>query len=70
MQREAVDSSNLKSVGYDRGLLVLEVEFHTGSIYQYVNVPNAVYVGLQAASSKGRFFATRIRDQYRYTKIH
>ncbi len=70
MQREVVDSSNIKSVGYDQRVLVLEVEFRTASIYRYVNVPTAVYAGLQAAPSKGRFFATRIRDQYRYTRVH
>jgi len=69
MQREAVKSSNLKAVGYDKKMLVLEIEFDTGSVYQYANVPEAVYVGLKAAPSKGRFFAARIKDSYRCTRI-
>ncbi len=33
MERISVVSSNIKSVGYEKG--ILEIEFHTGSVYQY-----------------------------------
>jgi hypothetical protein len=69
MQREPVKSSNIRSVGYDKTVLILEIEFATGSVYRYANVPDAVYTGLMAAPSKGRFFAARIKDRYRCTKI-
>lgn len=69
MQREAVKSSNIKSAGYDKAVLILEIEFATGGLYQYANVPEAVYVGLRSAPSKGRFFAARIKDRYRCTRI-
>jgi hypothetical protein len=69
MRRESVKSSNIKSVGYDKTILVLEIEFATGSLYQYANVPEPAYVGLKAAPSKGRFFAVRIKDRYRCTRI-
>jgi hypothetical protein len=69
MQRETVKSSNIKSVGYDKITLVLEIEFRTGSIYQHPNVPAAVYVRLKAAPSKGRSFAARIKDRHRCTRI-
>ena len=40
MYRIPVSSSNLASVGYEGG--ILEIEFKSGSVYQYSGVP--VYV--------------------------
>ena len=42
MNRVPVQSSNLASVGYDSGNMVIEIEFHSGRIYQYFNVPMPV----------------------------
>ena len=39
MQRYSVASSNVAAVGYDPATETLEVEFLSGSIYQYYNVP-------------------------------
>ena len=39
MERIAVESSNLASIGYDEASMVLEVEFKHGGIYQYFDVP-------------------------------
>jgi hypothetical protein len=41
MERTPVSSSNLVAVGYDPGSYTLEVEFHSGSIYQYSGVPES-----------------------------
>ena len=35
MERRRVNSSNIRSVGYDAGRQTLEVEFTSGSIVQY-----------------------------------
>ena len=43
MNRSPVSSINVASVGYDGSTLTLEVEFLSGSVYQYFDVPNAVY---------------------------
>lgn len=43
MNRTSVTSSNIASIGYDPSSLTLEVEFTDGSIYQYFDVPEAVY---------------------------
>ena len=34
MERNYVESSNLKSVGYDVNSSTLEVEFHNGAVWQ------------------------------------
>ncbi len=68
MNRTPVSSSNVASVGYDASSLTLEVEFKDGSVYQYFDVPEAVYQEIIRASSVGKFMHANIRNQYRYTK--
>lgn len=67
MFRQPVYSSDIRSVGYAGN--TLEVEFHSGGIYQYFNVPRAVYVGLMSAPSHGHFFHCNIRDRYDYARM-
>jgi len=62
MQRQAVESTNIKSAGYDPEDEVLEIEFHSGGVYHYVGVPVAVYEGMLAARSKGRYFGDFISN--------
>ncbi|MYA59628.1 MAG: KTSC domain-containing protein [Chloroflexi bacterium] len=69
MQRYSVASSNLASVGYDTPTQTLEVEFLSGSVYQYYNVPENIYEQLMHAGSKGRFFHQYIRNAYPYSRI-
>ncbi len=69
MLRQAVNSSNLQSVGYDPTSNTLEIEFRTKSLYQYLDVPASIYQELMVASSHGRYFNQQIRDQYQYIII-
>ena len=69
MNREQVVSSNVSSVGYDVNTMVLEVEFHSGSIYQYFDVPLNIYQEFMAAGSKGQYFAQHIKGYFRYVKV-
>ena len=66
MNRTPVSSSNLSSVGYDPASKILEIEFHSGRVYQYFNVPESVYHGLMNASSKGGYFNQHIKDVYSF----
>lgn len=70
IKREAVNSTNLRSIGYHRGLRVLEIEFHSGSIYRYRNVPTKAYGALIGADSKGRHFMQEIRGRYEFKRIN
>ncbi len=69
MQRQLVSSSNLASVGYDPARWLLEIEFLSGSVYQYSSVPASVYQGLMAAVSHGSYFHAHIRDRYSSRRI-
>lgn len=54
MHRTVVQSSNVKSVGFDREQWLMEVEYQSGGIYQYQDVKPDEYAALLAAESKGR----------------
>jgi len=68
MDRDSVVSSNVRSIGYDPQTSTLEVEFHSGGIYQYYGVPENLYQQLMAASSKGQFLNTYIKNQYPFSR--
>jgi len=46
MVRQLVSSTNVRSIGYDDATDTLAVEFHSGGIYQYFDVPKTVYAAL------------------------
>jgi len=62
MEREAVSSSLVESVGYDPDEAVLEVELENGRVYQYMEVPESTYQAFLAADSLGRYFNRHIRE--------
>ncbi len=69
MNRHPVESSNIASIGYDPDSDTLEVEFHSGGVYQYFDVPQHVYDEFDGPSSKGQYLASHIKGKYRYSKV-
>ena len=67
--RMPVVSSNLVSVGYDENGSTLEVEFKSGSVYQYFDVPLWEFENLMSADSIGGYHYENIREAYRYTQL-
>ena len=65
MYRRPVESSLIRSIGYDLPSSVLEVELAGGKgVYEYLDVPLSVYSRLMAADSIGAYFNEHIRDVY------
>jgi hypothetical protein len=69
MQRQAVESSTLRSAGYDAAKRTLEIEFQNSHVYRYFGVPQSVYDSLIAASSKGQYFNQCIKGIFAFEKI-
>ncbi len=67
--RIVLESSNLRSIRYDKTDNCLEIEFQNGRIYQYFDIPKNVYKELLSAESHGRYFNHEIRDCYAYCRI-
>lgn len=69
MERQPVSSSNVSSVGYDKTHRILEIEFRSGSTYQYRAVHSNTARGLLAASSKGKYVWKNVRGKYSFSKV-
>jgi len=61
MQREAVSSSRIRSIGWEPEMM--EVEFHDGAVYQYFCVTNTDYATFMSAPSLGS-------ELSRFDKVH
>ena len=69
MDRTPVESSNIRSLGYDPDTRLLEVEFKSGTIYHYSGVPAETHRELMAAPSKGVYFGREIKFHYDCRKV-
>ncbi len=69
MYRRPVDSTLIRSIGYDLASSVLEVEFVGGHVYEYEDVPLSIYSELMAAESKGTYFNDFVKDLYSYRQL-
>ena len=69
MYRQRVESSAVRSVGYDKTRRVLEVEVAGGAVYQYLEVPAREYFALVAADSVCRYYNQQIKESYEFRKL-
>lgn len=69
MKRTPVKSSNIASVGYDSASRTLEVEFKTGQVYSYADVPPSIPLSLMRAKSKGQYFAASVKKRFKGTLV-
>lgn len=64
-----VSSSHLTKVGYIIKTSTLYIEFHTGEIYKYNDVPSYKVLALLNAPSPGTYFWEDIRNYYSFEKV-
>jgi KTSC domain-containing protein len=69
MRRKPVSSSMIASVGYAAKKRVLEVEFLSGRIYQYLDVDRETHDALLKAPSLGTYFNAHIKDEYAFVRL-
>ncbi len=69
MERKSVNSSTIRSVGYEPSSQTLEIEFTSGSICQYSRVSAEIYRKLMAAPTIGSFFKNNIEDEFNAKRI-
>ena len=62
MERIPVASSMIQSVGYDHTSSILEIEFRSGKVYRYLDVPQQTHIELMSAGSKGGYFEAYIKN--------
>jgi len=64
MERKRVNSSKLRSVGYDERSQTLEVELSNGQVWQYPKVYPEVYRRFMAAPNPSSFYDDKIAEDY------
>jgi hypothetical protein len=69
MQRKRVNSSKVRSVGYDEKNRTLEVEMSNGQVFQYVGVYPEVYRQFMAAPNPTTFFDDKIEEEYSARRV-
>ncbi len=79
MERQAVKSSNVKSIGYDAESKELHVEFNNGGLYCYADFPQPAYDELSKVitsvddpknkQSIGSYLHKTIKSNYSCKKI-
>lgn len=61
------DSTKLSRADWENG--VLEVEFKSGAVYRYHDVPSGVFNELMASDSKGKFHGANIHGVFEVSKV-
>ena len=70
MQREPIDSSVIASMGYAAEQRILQLEFRSGDVYRYFDVPEEEYAAIRSAESKGTYLNQAFKPRgYRYLRI-
>ena len=69
IDRKRVSASNIRSVGYDAGRQILEIEFSGGSIVQYNGVSPEVHRRFMSSPSPGSFFQDQIEENFPFKRI-
>lgn len=67
--RWPIESSAVRTMGYDPESSTLEVEFSSGDVYRYYSVAVADVEALILADSKGTFINQVIKAKYRFRQI-
>lgn len=65
MNRIPVSSTDIRSIGYENGNL--EIEFLSGGVYVYPNVPRSHFEHMTTYSHPGTYFHKYIKPYYPYS---
>jgi len=69
MERKRVNSSRIRSVGYDERNQVLEVELSNGTVYQYSRVSPEVHRRFMAAPNPTAYYDDKIAEEYSARRV-
>jgi KTSC domain len=69
MNRTTVGSPGIAQVGYEEGSETLEIEFVSGKIFQFYNVPLKLFNQLMNSSQKELYYESHILVRFPYTRI-
>lgn len=68
-KKRYMPSSVISAINYDPKSETLRIIFVSGMEYDYKEVPEEIYIELQASKSKGTYLNTYIKGHYSFEKI-
>jgi len=69
MNRKNIESSMIRSIGYDLNNTTLEIEFNSGPVWQYFDFPESLWYEFECTESHGKFFRREILNQYPESRV-
>ena len=69
MTRHWEEGSAVQSVEFDRTTHTLRVEFESGAMYDFADVPERVYEELVHSPERDAFFREHVRDEFTATRV-
>lgn len=63
-------STVIAKIAYDEENEILMIEFQSGKIYYYLDVPKGVYLTLKTTRSKGGYFNRYIKGNYEFEEVN
>ena len=69
MHRTAIAANGISQVGYEDGSEILEIEFTSGSVFQFFNVPSKTFHQLMDAQFKEFYYQNNIHERFPYKRI-
>ncbi|MDB5032339.1 KTSC domain-containing protein [Mucilaginibacter sp.] len=62
-------SAMIAGYNYDASTETLTVRYHSGKMYNYLNVPEKVFKEMRATMAKGIWFNQHIKGKYLYEAV-
>lgn len=62
-------SAVIAAYNYDAGTETLEIRYHSGKVYHYLNVPEKVFREMRATMVKGIWFNRHIKGKYLFKEV-
>ena len=69
MERKKLNNAKIRSAGYDERNQVLEIEFSSGQVLQYLRVSNETYRRLVAAPNAAAYYEDHIAEDYTSRRV-
>jgi hypothetical protein len=69
MTWQSLESQLLAASAYDAERHILYLRFRSGAGYRYFEFPDGQYQNFLDAESRGRYFLSHIRNQFRYERL-
>jgi hypothetical protein len=67
--KEIMPSTVISKFNYNAATETLQIKFISGMVYNYLKVPEQVYLDMKNSRAKGIYFNEHIKDSYKFEKV-